>query len=139
MRKFLAIAKREYLQRVRTKMFVAITLLGPLVMSLVGVAPALIFSIKVGDPVRIAVIDQTGKLYPGISRAVSSTLDGEGESAQWMIDTTTPTANKGDRLEQVAKLQEGNFKLEEVKLQGRSVEEVKNDLNRRISAQELDG
>ena len=63
MRKFLAVVKREYLQRVRSKMFIAATLLGPLVMSLFGVVPALIFSINAGDPVKIAVVDQSGKLY----------------------------------------------------------------------------
>ena len=50
MRKFLAIVKREYLQRVRSKLFIAVTILGPLVMSLFGVVPALIFSINAGDP-----------------------------------------------------------------------------------------
>jgi len=36
MRKFLAVVKREYLQRVRTKMFIVATILGPLVMSLIS-------------------------------------------------------------------------------------------------------
>ena len=52
MRKFLAVVKREYLQRVRTKMFVAVTILGPLVLSLFGIVPPLIFNIKAGDPVK---------------------------------------------------------------------------------------
>jgi len=36
MRKFLAVVNRECLQRVRTKMFIVATILGPLVMSLIS-------------------------------------------------------------------------------------------------------
>ena len=53
MNKFLAVVKREYVQRVRTKMFIVATILGPLVMSLFGVIPAFIFSIEAGGPVTL--------------------------------------------------------------------------------------
>jgi len=62
MRKLFAVVKREYIQRVRSRMFILVTVLGPVVISFFGIAPALIFSIKAGGPVRIAVVDQTGKL-----------------------------------------------------------------------------
>ena len=39
MRKFLAIVKREYVQRVRSKMFVLITVLGPVVISFLASRP----------------------------------------------------------------------------------------------------
>ena len=46
MTKFLAVVKREYLTRVRTKMFVVFTVLGPLMIVLFTVVPAFIASIK---------------------------------------------------------------------------------------------
>ena len=63
MTKFLAVLKREYIQRVRAKMFILSTILLPVVMSLFGIVPAIILSIDVGGPMRVAVVDQTGKMY----------------------------------------------------------------------------
>ena len=63
MRKFLAVVKREFVQRVRAKMFIVSTVLLPLVMSLFGIVPAIILNIDAGGPLRVAVVDQTGKMY----------------------------------------------------------------------------
>ena len=139
MRKFLAVVKREYLQRVRTKMFIIATLLGPFVMSLFGVVPALIFSIKAGDPVRIAVVDQTGKMY----ERVSSSLVDEQTDEDWRPATVATedalNANRDERLRQVAKAQEDSLWLEEVSMNGRTLDEVKIELNERILKHDLDG
>src|SRR5690348_1299558 len=62
MRKFLAVVKREYLQRVRAKMFIVTTFLLPAAMSLFGLVPLIMINIKT-PAVRVAVVDQTGKLY----------------------------------------------------------------------------
>ena len=48
MRKFLAVVKREYVQRVRTKFFVVATILGPVLMAGFTIVPAMMFSIKSG-------------------------------------------------------------------------------------------
>ena len=58
MTKLLAIIKREYLQRVRTKFFVVMTILGPLMLLGFTVVPQLLVGIKTSET-RIAVIDQT--------------------------------------------------------------------------------
>ena len=63
MKKFFAVIKREYLQRVRTRFFVVTTLVGPLMLALFGIVPgvaggyaaargmsALLFGIAPGDP-----------------------------------------------------------------------------------------
>src|SRR5688500_19095196 len=68
MRKFLAVVKREYVQRVRAKMFIVSTILLPVVMSLFGFVPAIILNIDTGGPLRVAVIDQTGKMYVPLER-----------------------------------------------------------------------
>jgi ABC-2 type transport system permease protein len=52
MTKFLAVVKREYMQRVRAKMFIVSTILLPLVMSLFGLVPALILSIEASNARR---------------------------------------------------------------------------------------
>src|SRR3712207_5510420 len=72
MNKLLAIIKREYLQRVRSRMFVVWTILGPLMLVFFSVVPALVFGIKAGEPTRIAVVDETGKMY---ERVRASLLD----------------------------------------------------------------
>src|SRR5262249_46282798 len=72
MRKFLAVLKREYLQRVRAKMFIVSTILLPVVMSLFGIVPAVILNIDTGGPMRVAVIDQTGKMYGRLLESLES-------------------------------------------------------------------
>src|SRR5690349_4018982 len=85
MKKFLAVLKREYIQRVRAKMFIVSTILLPVVMSLFGIVPAVILSIDAGGPMRVAVIDQTGKVYGRLAEAVASdepVAAAEGEPQQ---------------------------------------------------------
>ena len=72
MTKFLAIVKREYLQRVRAKMFIVTTILLPLIMSLLGIVPIVIININAGSAMRVAVVDETGKMYEHLNEAVGS-------------------------------------------------------------------
>ncbi|MGI9166900.1 MAG: ABC transporter permease [Pyrinomonadaceae bacterium] len=139
MRKFLAVVKREYFQRVRTKMFIAATILGPLVMSLFGVVPALIFSIKAGDPVKIAVVDQTGRMY---NRVFKSIMDEDGDSDENQskaLGTQALNANSSERIERAGALQDESFALEEIPLAGRPIEQVKAELSERVRKLEIDG
>ncbi len=138
MRKFLAVIKREYSQRVRTKMFIAATVLGPLVISLFGVVPALIFSIKAGGPVRIAVVDQTGRMYSRVQKAIMD----EGEPVEDQSKAPTAkalNANSSERIERAGALQEESFALEEIPLAGRPIDQVKVELGERVRKQEIDG
>ena len=73
MKKFLAVVKREYIQRVRAKMFIVSTVLLPAVMSLFGIVPAIIFSIQT-PPLRVAVVDQTGKMYAELKQSLDERL-----------------------------------------------------------------
>src|SRR6266404_8176857 len=70
MNKLLAIIKREYVQRVRSRMFLFTTILGPMMLVVFAVVPSLIFNIKAGGDTRIAVVDQTGRLYDRVSSSV---------------------------------------------------------------------
>lgn len=136
MRKFLAVVKREYLQRVRSKMFITATILGPLVMSLFGVVPALIFSINAGEPLKIAVVDQTGKLY---SRVRKATMDEGDESPQQAMNPKALNANGSERVQRVGDSQRESFELQEVSVAGRSIEQVRSELAEQVRRKQIDG
>ncbi len=61
MREALVIAKREFLERVRTKWFVVITILGPILLVGLIVIPAVLAG-RGTSGAKISIVDQTGKL-----------------------------------------------------------------------------
>ena len=141
MKKFLAVVKREYIQRVRTKFFVVATILGPVMMAAFTVVPALMFTIKAGGPTRLAIIDQTGKLYERVAKDLVSGKDRRGRSEAPEPPTQPPVgpdASK-EQINQAGKMIKGNFVVEEARLDKRSLDEVKNDLEARIQSRNLDG
>jgi ABC-2 type transport system permease protein len=120
MRKFLAVVKREYMQRVRAKMFIVSTILLPLVMALFVVVPALLVNMDRGSAMHLAVVDQTGKMYPHVKQALES-----DDSAQ------EPNGQRGPRF--------GSFVLHEVNATGQSLDQLRANLDQRLRAKELDG
>jgi ABC-2 type transport system permease protein len=138
MRKFLAVVKREYIQRLRSRMFILITVLGPVMLSLFAVAPALVLSIKAGGPVRIAVVDQTGKLYQGVYKSVMGNA-GRRESGQPRITGDRVNKNAPERFQQLSEQAEKRFEVEEVRPEGRPLDEIKKELDRRVLSKQLDG
>ena len=127
MTKFLAVVKREYIQRVRAKMFIFSTVLLPAVLSLFGVVPAIIFSIQT-PPLRVAVVDQTGKMYAELKRSLES--------------DSSDRDSKSDNTNQVRGFPRrsfGTFRLEEVNATNQSLEEIRAKLDERLRARELDG
>ena len=124
MKKFLTIVKREYIQRVRAKMFIVSTVLLPLVMSLFGIVPAIILSIDAGSPQRVAIVDQTEKMYGHLSEALYNEAS---------------TQDSGNEANQRTGRPFGNFVLQEVNPDGQSTEQLRADLDRRLRAKELDG
>ena len=119
MTKLLAIVKREYLQRVRARMFLITTVLMPLAIALFGLAPALVMSIQSGAPLRIAVVDGTGKLFAPLKGALQ-------------VEEGT--------LEAVAKRNplQPDFVLEELKSTGTAQDEFRSEVERRLRLKEVD-
>ena len=72
MKKFFAVVKREYVQRVRSRMFVIVTIGAPLMFALFTVVPILIAGIKTGGPTRVAVADQSGRMFARVSDSLKS-------------------------------------------------------------------
>lgn len=93
-----AVIRREYLQRVRSKWFIAATVGGPLIMAALIVVPAW-FAVQ-GDRQEfdIAVVDGTGVLYEGLAPRLENG-GFEVEQVRWHADVVTElreAAENGD-------------------------------------------
>ena len=121
MTKFLAVVKREYLQRVRAKMFIVTTILLPMIMAFFGVVPIVILNFDAGSAMRVAVVDETGKMYEHVNQAIIS-----DESQQ-----------EGNANEQ-RRRPFGNFVLEPVDA-NQTPEQIRTELEQRLQAKHLDG
>ena len=94
----IAVIRREYLQRVRSKWFIAATVAGPLLMAAVTVLPAWLAIQGERDEFRLAIVDGTGVLS---ERLVPRLENGgfEIEEVRWHADVVTELrerANGGD-------------------------------------------
>src|SRR5678815_2827312 len=128
MKKFLTVVKREYIQRVRAKMFIVSTVLLPVVMSLFLLVPAIILSIET-PPMRVAVVDQTGRMYVQIRQALSSDLQ----------DTAAQNVNSGAPRTTTPRRSFARFNVEEVSASNQPLDQIRANLDQRMRARELDG
>src|SRR6185503_751314 len=126
MKKFLSVVKREYIQRVRAKMFIVSTILLPIVMSLFALVPAIILSIET-PPMRIAIVDQTGRMYSQVRQALFSDQQEADSQNVNAPRTATPRRNFS------------RFVVEEVKVGNQSLDQIRAGLDQRLRARELDG
>ncbi|MBC8029847.1 MAG: ABC transporter permease [Pyrinomonadaceae bacterium] len=139
MNKLIAIIKREYLQKVRTKFFVIMTVLGPLMLVAFTIVPGLLISMKTGGDTRIAILDQTDgvKLYDSIRNSLLKLERDEGSSKGQALGDAA-NSNSKDRMEKAGRAS-GSFRVDQVNPNGRSLDEIKRELNARIGRDELDG
>ncbi|HWS53056.1 MAG TPA: hypothetical protein VN228_02980, partial [Pyrinomonadaceae bacterium] len=70
MKKMLAVIRREYTQGVRNKGFIISTLLGPVIMAVLFVLPALLVTMRTGEATRLAVLDLTGRVAAPLAEAL---------------------------------------------------------------------
>jgi ABC-2 type transport system permease protein len=139
MRKFLAVVKREYVQRVRSRMFLVVTLGAPLMFALFTVVPVLITGIRAGGPVRIAVVDETGRMYERLNAALAS--GGEEEDEEAAKESAPADAFKrqqADRMKQMARASGQGFAVERVEPGSQGRGELIERLDARVKADELD-
>ena len=138
MTKFLAVVKREYLTRVRTKMFIVFTVLGPIMIGLFTVVPAYIARIK-PSATRIAIVDQTagGKMYERVSQLMLGNKTGNPAGGQQNANSGNANSGGGARTQRDAT--ENSFQVEPVALNGRPLEEVSKELTARVNRDELEG
>ena len=140
MNKLVAIIKREYLQKVRTKFFVIMTVLGPVMLIVFTILPGLLIGMKTGGDTRIAILDQTEgtKLYDSIRKSLLRPERDDGTNKRPGL-ADAANSNSRDRMEEAGKSMTGSFRVEQVNANGRSLDEIKRELNARIGRDELDG
>ena len=71
MSRLLPVVRREYLERVRSKLFVVSTLVGPLLVVGVTLVPGLLMQNQRGKPLRLAIVDETGALGPAAAQSLA--------------------------------------------------------------------
>lgn len=96
--KVLAVVRREYLERVRTKAFIIGTILGPVFMAAIVGAPILLAATERGGRQRIMVIDHTGVLWPELKAGLADTL-GDGRP-RFLLDRVAPEEADFDLLDE---------------------------------------
>lgn len=94
MRETWVIAKREFLERVRTKWFLAMTIIGPLLMIGLIVVPV-VFAARGTAGAHIEIVDETGMLGDKLARAFS--LDDQ----RWIATVVAPTTSDEQLLAHV--------------------------------------
>jgi ABC-2 type transport system permease protein len=139
MRKFLAVVKREYVQRVRTRFFIVATVLGPLFMAGFTILPAMMFGIKSGGPTRLAIVDQTGRMYERVAKELTSGKKPRDEGAVQALDQAQAgNKNAKEKIDRANALSQGNYLVEEVTLKS-PIDDIRRNLEARIQAHEIDG
>ncbi len=137
MKKFLAVVKHEYRKIVLKWTFLVATLLFPLLAAAFAVVPALIFSIK-GDATRMIIVDRTGKIAP---RVKSNLLREEKEEKIEQAEDEALenlTATQKEQIERAAKQMEEAFVFIDYNGGEKSVEQIKRELNGKITDKGLD-
>ena len=137
MRKFWAVVKHEYKKIVLKWTFLIGTFLFPLFIAVLGSVPAIIFSIK-GEPTRIAIVDESGKIAPRIRENLSPekiTARAEKAAQESLKDLK---ASQQERIKRGSEQMSGDFVFEEYDSPSKPVSEVRSDLTTRILNDELD-
>lgn len=132
MKKTLAVVRREYVQGVRSRAFIISTLLAPFFMLFMFVLPGLLFTMKTGGATRLAVVDQSGRMY---ERVRESILRGEVGKERRAPAPGGPATSE-QQLEEVAAMTT-HFEIEQSPAEG-SLEEIKKSLSERVRRGELD-
>ena len=71
MNRLAPVVRREYLERVRSKLFVISTLVGPLLVIGITLVPGLLMQQQRGKPLRLAILDETGALRAAASESLA--------------------------------------------------------------------
>lgn len=137
MRKFLAVAKREYFKVVWAKAFILSTLLAPVFMLAVTFVPVLMFSIK-GNAVRIAVVNNNSQFYTRLRENLSSEKQQEKLKEKAADSLQNLNYSQEQQLKNNAEQMGGNFEFEEIQRNGKSDEQIQNELNERIKSENLE-
>jgi ABC-2 type transport system permease protein len=65
------VARREYVERVRSRAFLVSTIVGPLLLVGFMLGPSLLMARQRGKPLRVTVVDATGAVRPAVEQALA--------------------------------------------------------------------
>ena len=135
MRKFLAVVKHEYKKIVLKWTFLIATLLFPVLAAAFAVIPALLFSIK-GEPTRLVIVDQSGKVAVRVKENLLSEKKAQMPSRDEVMKDMT--ASREEQMKKSAKQLGGTFVFEDYNESGKSPEQIRSELNEKITDKQLD-
>jgi ABC-2 type transport system permease protein len=120
---------------------VVATILGPVLMVAFTIVPALMFGIKAGGPTRLAVVDQTGKMYERVAKEIvnSKEQSDNGETEETPSEPPVGPDAQRKQMNQGSKLAKVRFVVEEARVDNRALDEVRSALETRIQNRELEG
>jgi ABC-2 type transport system permease protein len=137
MKKFLAVVKHEYKKIVLKWSFLLATLLFPVLAAAFAVVPAFIFSIK-GEATRIIIVDQTDKIAPRLKKNLSPEKITEKAKQAAKEAATDLNATQEEKLKRGAEQLGESFVFTDYNSAGKSLEQIRGELNEKIIAKELD-
>ncbi|MGH9916241.1 MAG: hypothetical protein ACRD63_13255, partial [Pyrinomonadaceae bacterium] len=100
MKKMLIVIKCEYLRRVKSRTFIILTLLGPLLFAGFTAVPAVLINLRTGQPQRVAIVDQTGLLYENVRDSLSKSSQSLKSESKELRGTDALTEKERYFLEQ---------------------------------------
>ncbi len=137
MQRFLAVVKHEYRKVVLRWTFVISTLLFPILAGGFAFVPALIFSLQ-GEPSRVIVVDQNGKIEPRLKKNLSpEAVKKKAEAATGKMFTKID-ATQQEKISEMSSKTSESFIFLDYDSAGRSVDEIKADLNKMVAANKLE-
>jgi ABC-2 type transport system permease protein len=137
MKKFIAVVKHEYKKIVLKWTFLIGTLIFPLIAAGFAVVPALIFSIK-GEPTRIVIYDQTGKIAPRLKGNLSSEKMAERAEQAAKDAMKEVTVNQNEKLKRDMAQFQDSFNFVEYDGGTKNLDEVRTELGGKIADDQLD-
>jgi ABC-2 type transport system permease protein len=137
MKKFLAVVKHEYKKIVLKWTFLIGTFLLPVLMAGFGIVPALIFSLK-GEPTRIVVVDQTGKVLPRLKENLSAEAIEAKVTQAAKKSMKDLNASQQDKMKRGAEQLAAGFIFVDYDSTGKSPDVIRADLMDQILSDSID-
>ena len=137
MRKLLAVISHEYRKVVMKWTFLIGTLLFPVLGLGFALVPALIFSLK-GEPTRLVIVDQTGKIAPRLKANLSeSAIEAKTREAS-KDQFKNVGASQDEKMRSGAKQMASGIIFVDYDARGKSREQVRSELNLMAVDDEID-
>lgn len=137
MRKFLAVVKHEYKKVVLKWSFLIGTLLFPLIASMFVIVPAIILSLE-GEPTRIVIVDQSGKIAPRVKENLTAErISAKAEKAA-RESFKDLNASQEERLKRGSEQMGGMFEFVDYDASDKTPDQIRRELTEKISEGEID-